>query len=220
MAFGILDCDSPSESCAAYRTAVARRRWRPRGVDGAFRVVDVFATAAEVAARLRQRKCGLRIVGLLRAPSLTLLGLLAMTVRVCEGLPALPRHGVGSTNDPALVTFASPWETRPGSRGLPPFRILLWRAFGSPRLVPARIRAPLMGLSEIAPPSASMPGVHSQPHRCSAELSLGWDPEALPRSTRCCLRPGAATLRTRSALAVPPGFDGLLLPALFRFIAP
>lgn len=36
----------------------------------------------------------------------------------------------------------------------------------------------------------------------------------------CCLRPGDATLRTRSVLVVPPDFDGLLRKTRCRFFAP
>ena len=45
-------------------------------------------------------------------------------------------------------------------------------------------------------------------------------PEGSRPVTRCHLRPGAATSRTRSALAVSHGFDGLLHLALCRSVAP
>lgn len=41
-----------------------------------------------------------------------------------------------------------------------------------------------------------------------------------PQASCLDLRPGAATSRTRSALAVPPGFDGFLRATLCRFVAP
>jgi hypothetical protein len=138
---------------------------------------------------------------------------------VCEGLLARARHGVGSTNGPALLTFASPSETLSGLRcplvrsvelGWP--NGLLLSAFAEPGLLS-------WGCHRSAPPSVLAPGVHSQCLRCSEEL-----PSACLRRdllmARCHLRPGAATFRTRSALAVPPGCDGFLHLALFRFVAP
>jgi hypothetical protein len=81
-------------------------------VGGAFRVVDHFATATMAAARSGQHSVGLWIVGLLHPPSLALQLRLLMMLRACEGLPVQARLGVGSTNGPALLTFASPSETQ------------------------------------------------------------------------------------------------------------
>lgn len=77
-----------------------------------------------------------------------------------------------------------------------------------------------MGLSKIAPPSTSMRGVHSECLRCSDELPSGGVREDPCRAARSHLRSGDANFRTRSALAVLPGFDGLHHLALSRFIAP
>jgi len=85
------------------------------GVGGTFRAVDLFATATNAAARCCQRSSGLWIVGLLHAPSLTFFAF-GETKWVCEGLLARARLGVGSTNGPTLMTFASPSETQSGLR--------------------------------------------------------------------------------------------------------
>ena len=64
-----------------------------------------------------------------------------------------------------------------------------------------------MGFPKTAPPSTHVPLVHSQQ---SGEFSAPSD----------CLRLETAKSRTRSVLAVPPGFDGLLRSAHCRFFAP
>jgi len=62
------------------------------------------------------------------------------------------------------------------------------------------------GCPKIAPPSTSALRVHSRPTLLASES---------PRH-----RPGAATSQTRSVLAVPPGFDGLLRAMPCRSVAP
>jgi hypothetical protein len=97
---------------SSYKAGVsARRHGRPLGVGGTFRVVDLFATATMAAARCCQHARWLWIVGLLHAPSLFFQRRLLMALRNYEGLPTRTRFGVGSTNGPALVAFASPMET-------------------------------------------------------------------------------------------------------------
>lgn len=67
-----------------------------------------------------------------------------------------------------------------------------------------------------------MSGVHSHRKAVLANLHQR-HPERQPLTAfdgTLRLRPEAATLRTRSALAVPPGFDGLLRPTSRRFFAP
>lgn len=63
------------------------------------------------------------------------------------------------------------------------------------------MEAPLLGFSKDRPSTGTTPHVHSQ-------------------MAKTILRPGEATLQVRSALAVPPGFDGLLRAILRRFVAP
>jgi hypothetical protein len=105
---------------------------------------------------------------------------LVMILRACEELPVQARLGVGSTNGPALLTFISPTKTRSYLRR--PVSLLsvrlpaLRRSAGWLR----GRRTPLMGLSKFAPPSASVPGVHSQRRRCSEELLRGSSPRGLP----------------------------------------
>jgi hypothetical protein len=145
-------------------------------VGGAFRVVDHFATVTRATARSGQHSLGLRIVGLLHSPSLTLQFRLVMNLRACEGLPVQARLGVGSTNGPALMTFASPTKTLSSLRR--PVSLL---SFRFPAFRPSTgglrgSRTPLLGLSKFAPPSASAPGVHSHRLRCSEELLSGSSP--------------------------------------------
>jgi hypothetical protein len=172
------------------------------------------------AARCCLRVGGLWIVGLLHAPSLSFHRLRLMSMRDCEGLPVHARLGVGSTNGSALLIFASPSETESGLRcpctsGCACALVLrpgCWR--------PSGVRTPLMGLSEICPsidlgtrcPLPVVPLLR----RAAARLHL----ERFRLAARSHLRPGAATSRTCSALAVPPGFDGLLHLVLCRFVAP
>jgi hypothetical protein len=65
------------------------------GVGGIFRVCGVFASATEVAARFYQQSSRLRIVGLLRWPSMVLCRVRLNVARTCEGLPVRVRPGVG-----------------------------------------------------------------------------------------------------------------------------
>ena len=142
-------------------------------VDGAFRVVDRFATAARAAARSGQHMLGSWIVGLFHTPSLALLLRLVMMMRACEGLPVHARLGVGSTNGPALLTFVSSTKTQSFLRrpvSLLPVRLLALRPYAE-RL--RGRRTPLLGLSKFAPPSAWVPGVHSWHRRCSEERLSG-----------------------------------------------
>ena len=188
-------------------------------VGGAFRVVNHFATVTWATARSGQHLCGLWIVGLLHAPSLALQFRLVMILRACEGLPVQARLGVGSTNGPALMTFASPTKTLSSMRRPVSLLSVGRRALRLSALrLPGR-RTPLLGLSKFAPPSASAPGVHSQ--RSPAPKScFRVPPRKEVPSGAGCLRPGVATSRTRSALAVPPGCGGLLHLVPFRFVAP
>lgn len=57
---------------------------------------------------------------------------------------------------------------------------------------------PLLGFSKTIPPSTYVPGVHSQPFPCHANV------------TRWGLRPRVASPSVCSVLVVPPDFDGLL----------
>ena len=115
-------------------------------------------------------------------------------------------------------------------------RCLACSCQGVPRGAPwpdlARLGTPLLGLSNIAPPSTSVHGVHSR----SAASLLRAAPKSSPlvrsrlrRRPRGALRvagrdrrlrPGDAILRTRSVLAVLPDFDGLLRQAPCRSVAP
>jgi hypothetical protein len=101
-------------------------------------------------------------------------------MRACEGLPVHARLGVGSTNGPALLTFASTAETQSLSA---PSRLLAVRPandLAAARWMVRRSRTPLMGLSKFAPPSASVPGVHSWRRRCSEERLSGFFPREVP----------------------------------------
>jgi len=85
------------------------------------------------AARSRQQSYGLRIVGLLRPPSLSFRCRRAMATRDYEGLPVRLRPGVGSTNGLTLMTFASPSEMLSSSRcSFLPFRSPAGRPEGLP----------------------------------------------------------------------------------------
>jgi len=99
-----------------------------------------------------------------------------MNLRVYEGLPVQARLGVGSTNGPALLTFASPTKTQSSLRrpvSLLSLQFPAWRLSAGGSL---GRRTPLMGLSKFAPPSASVRGVHSWRRRCSEELLCGLSP--------------------------------------------
>jgi hypothetical protein len=110
----------------------ARGPWRPPGVGGTFRAVDLFATATGVAARCCQRDGGLWIVGLLHAPPLLFHRRRKMAAGSCEGHPAIARLGsgrpmpgprglrlsIGDTVRLALPALASVGPVRPcGRRG-------------------------------------------------------------------------------------------------------
>jgi hypothetical protein len=191
-----------------------------RDFSGIFRVVAVVATAAWATARCRQRMRGLWIVGLLHSPSLTFHRLRLMTVRVCEGLPVQARLGVGSTKLPGppdlRFSFGDSIRLALSSiRGA-----LVVRPSGRPSRVRAVVGLLSWGCQRSAPPSTWVPGVHSQWFRLLRRAAVVLHSEDCFTLARCHLRPGAATSRTRSALAVPPGFDGLLHLALCRFVAP
>jgi hypothetical protein len=196
----------------------ARGPWRPPGVGGTFRAVDLFATATGVAARCCQRDGGLWIVGLLHAPSLLFHRRRMMAAGSCEGHPATARLGsgrpmpgprglrlsIGDTVRLALPALASVGPVGPcGRRG----RL---RRFAGSSLGVVKVR-PSIGIGAWCP----LPVVRYPEGRAARFV-----PEGTRRATRSHLRPGVATLRTRSALAVPPGCGGLLHLALVRFVAP
>jgi len=98
----------------------------------------------------------------------------------CEGLPVQARLGVGSTNGPALMTFASPTETLSSLRCPVSLLAALPGALKHLAVWLHGRRTPLVGLSKYAPPSASVPGVHSRLGRCSEELLSGFFPREVP----------------------------------------
>jgi hypothetical protein len=133
-----------------------------------------------------------------------------------------------ATNGLALLTFASPSEMLPSTRGPSPSSSLRLRISETLRPLrsgtcdPVRIGTPLLGLSMIAPPSTCTPSVHSRSLPHSAELPARNRPRRALRLTGrgSDLRPGDATFRTRSALVVPPDFGGFLRWERCRFVAP
>jgi len=81
-------------------------------------------------------------------------------------------------------------------------------------------RTPLMGLSEIRP-SIDLGAWCPLPVVPLLRRAAGpRHPEGFCVAARSHLRPGLANSRVRSALVVPPDFDGLLHLALCRFVAP
>jgi hypothetical protein len=100
---------------------------------------------------------------------------------------------VGLTNT-SLTTFASPSETACGSRG---------PSLASGAEAP-KVRSGLLSWGSFK-------------DRPSTGTSLA---RPLPAEPRFDLRPGAATLQTRSALVVPPDSDGLLRARPRRSVAP
>ena len=151
-----------------------------------------------------------------------------LVTSACEGLPVRAHHGVGSTR-------------RPSPRGL---RIssgdssqLARSISGLPAGLPCGMRpAPdpdsSLGVVQRSPLHrhgflASTPGL-ALPLRCPEELHaatplvLHRDPEGsgARQGPGARHRPGVATLRTRSVLAVLPDFDGLLRLEPCRSVAP
>jgi hypothetical protein len=117
------------------------------------------------------------------------------------------------------MAFTSPSETQSGLYC--PSSVVRWApGLGPFASRPFGVGTPLMGLSEIRP-SIDMGAWCPLPVvpllRRAACLRPSGEFCGLARSH---LRPGAATSRTRSALAVLHGFDGLLHLALCRFVAP
>jgi len=217
--------DSPSECLATFRSAPARGQQRPPGSWRGLQGLE----------RLRHRDQGhgamvpaiVRVVDRWPFPHARL-GLVLLRLKLhgpARGFPSSCARG-RATYSLTLVTFASPSEMLSGSRGPSPFvhgrvRGRGPKASGSSPLDPDRIGTPLMGLSMIAPPSTCLPSVHSRSCPGSGEPPARLFPEgSWSAGFVHALRLEVATFRARSALAVPPGFGGLLRWAGRRFVAP
>ena len=126
----------------------------------------------------------------------------------CKVLPARMRLGVGSTRSSTLLTFASPSKTQSGSRGPWSLSTLAQAARELPLRVSVRVRTPLMGLSEIAPPSAWASSVHSQPRLAPESGCL-----AMSRRTG----PGSAAWPLARSCHTPDSFRPCRSSRLRRF---
>jgi len=167
------------------------------------RIAGGFATAFEVTARIRLCRVEVRVAGLSRSPPMTF-----APHRGAFGVPS--RSGAPRERKTSLGTILGPCPLlrRRRVRAVRPTTTLQHDTTSRWAVRWRRVR-----------PDSSLGVVQRSPLRrhqlCASTPGLGSS-----QARYVSLRFGAARSRTRSALAVPPGFDGFLRAVPCRSVAP